>query len=259
MQFPLSGALAMALTRRQFAQNTLSALVTYSLLDMLIARDALAGDARLLAAKWIKDLNELSQDVTGKKVSQIEWQKKVDSLFDNVDLTDTLKFLDFEKLTAKIKYRDQGALSLKAKLPEVDGLPTNLVFGHQVFALTKDRSVVPHGHNNMATAFLILKGSFRGRHYDRLEDDGQFMIIRPTLDRTFHAGEHSTVSDHKDNVHCFPATSEQAFIFNIHITSVDPDIESTGRVYIDPNGDKLSDNRIRAKRVSFGEVHKLYG
>jgi hypothetical protein len=41
--------------------------------------------------------------------------------------------------------------------------------------------------------------------------------------------------------------------------SVDPDIESSGRVYIDPNGDKLSDNRIRAKRVSFGEVHKLYG
>jgi len=111
----------MSLTRRQFAQNTLNSLVTYSLLDMLIARDAFAGDARILAAKWIKDLNELSQDVTGKKVSQIEWQKKVDSLFDNVDLTDTLKFLDFEKLTANIKYRDQGALSLKAKLPRLTG------------------------------------------------------------------------------------------------------------------------------------------
>ena len=249
----------MPVTRRQFAQDTLGALLTYSLLETLIARDAFGHDAKVLAAKWLKDLNELSHDVKGKKIEQIEWQKKVDSLLGHADLADTLKLLDFDKLTANLKFRDQGELSLKAKLPQVEGLPTDLVFGHQVFALTKHRSVVPHGHNNMATAFLILKGDFRGRHYDRLEDDGQFMIIRPTIDRTFTTGEHSTVSDYKDNVHWFTATSERAFIFNIHIMNVDPDIKNTGRVYIDPAGEKLSDNRIRAKRVSAGEVYKLYG
>ena len=249
----------MSLTRRQFGQDTLTALVTYSLLDLLLAKDAFGDEMTLMAAKWMKDLNDLSQDVKGKKFPQVEWQKKVDGLFEHVDLADTLKFLDFDKLTANVKFRDQGELSLKPKLPQVEGLPTNLVFGHQVFALTKDRSVVPHGHNNMATAFLILKGTFRGRHYDRLEDDGQFMIIRPTLDRSFATGEHSTVSDYKDNVHWFTATSDQAFIFNIHIMNVDPDIKNTGRVYIDPNGEKLSDNRIRAKRVTSAEVYKLYG
>lgn len=249
----------MSLSRRQFTQHTLTGLLTYSLLDLLVARDAFGAETKALAARWIKDLNDLSHDVKGKKFSQVEWQKKVDSLFDQVDLTDTLKFLDFDKLTSNIKYRDQGELSLKPKLPAVEGLPTSLVFGHQVFALTKDRSVVPHGHNNMATAFLILKGDFRGRHYDRLEDDGQFMIIRPTLDRSFTAGEHSTVSDYKDNVHWFTATSDQAFIFNIHIMNVDPDVKNTGRVYIDPQGEQLSDNRIRAKRVTSAEVYKLYG
>jgi len=249
----------MPLTRRQFAQDTLASLVTYSLLDLLIARDALGDELKTLAARWLKDLNDLSHDVKGKKFSQVEWQQKVDGLFEHIDLADALKVLDFDKLTANIKFRDEGELSLKPKLPKVDGLPTDLVFGHQVFALTKDRSVVPHGHNNMATAFLILKGTFRGRHYDRLEDDGQFMIIRPTLDRAFTAGEHSTVSDYKDNVHWFTATSDQAFIFNIHINYVDPDKKTSGRVYIDPAGEKLSDNRIRAKRVSAGEVYKLYG
>jgi len=249
----------MTLTRRQFGQQTLGALLTYSLLETLYTRDAFGDEIKRLAAKWIKDLNDLSQDVKGKTLPQVEWQKKVDELLGQVDLTDTLKFLDFDKLTANIKYRDQGELSLKPKLPQVEGLPTDLVFGHQVFALTKDRSVVPHGHNNMATAFLILKGNFRGRHYDRLEDDGQYMIIRPTVDRSFATGEHSTVSDYKDNVHWFTATSDQAFIFNIHIMNVDPEIKNTGRVYIDPNGEKLSDNRIRAKRVTSGEVYKLYG
>ena len=214
---------------------------------------------KVQAAKWLKDVNDWSQDIKGQKLPQVEWQKKVDELLGQADLADTLKFLDFEKLTANLKFKDQGELSLRATLPKVEGLPTSLVFGHQVFALSKDRSVVPHGHNNMATAFLILKGAFRGRHYDRLEDDGQFMIIRPTVDRGFSTGEHSTVSDFKDNIHWFTATSEQAFIFNIHVNGIDPARKDTGRVYLDPNGEKLSDGRIRAKRVTSGEVYKLYG
>ena len=32
------------------------------------------GLAREFAARWIKDLNNLSQDVKGKKFSQVEWQ-----------------------------------------------------------------------------------------------------------------------------------------------------------------------------------------
>jgi hypothetical protein len=247
------------LTRRQFGQQTLGALLTYSLLQTLFARDAFGDELKLLAAKWLKDINDLSNDVKGKQIKQVDWQAKVDELLGKVDLSETLKFLDFEKLTANIKFKDQGELSLRPNLPKVEGLPTSLVFGHQVFALAKDRSVVPHGHNNMATAFLILQGSFRGRHYDRLEDIGEHMIIRPTIDREFKVGEHSTVSDFKDNVHWFTATSERAFIFNIHVMNVDPEKQNTGRVYIDPNGEKLSDNRIKARRVSAGEVYKLYG
>lgn len=249
----------MSLTRRQFAQQSLGGLLTYSLLQTLFVHDAFGAEMKLLAAKWLKDLNDLSQDVKGAKLKQTDWQVKVDELFGQVDLADTLKFIDFEKLTADIKLREEGELSLRAKLPAVEGLPTNLVFGHQVFALGKDRSVVPHGHNNMATAFLILKGNFRGRHFDRLEDDGQHMIIRPTIDRAFAPGEHSTVSDFKDNVHWFTATSERAFIFNIHVMNVDPAKKENGRVYIDPNGEKLSEGRIRARRISAAEVFKLYG
>src|SRR4029079_4159626 len=112
----------------------------------------------------------------------------------------------------------------------------------------------------MATAFLILKGDFRGRHYDRVEQDKTHMVIRPTIDRKFTGGECSTVSDFKDNVHWFQAQSETAFIFNIHVDGIDPNPpEKTGRVYIDPNGEKLSGGLIRAKRIEHDEAHKLYG
>ncbi|HMB08677.1 MAG TPA: hypothetical protein VKP69_33720 [Isosphaeraceae bacterium] len=35
--------------------------------------------------------------------------------------------------------------------------------------MSEGRSVVPHVHDNMATGSLVLKGTLRGRHHDRLE------------------------------------------------------------------------------------------
>jgi hypothetical protein len=250
----------MPLSRRQFTQTTLGSLLTYSLLETLMTRDAFGDEMKILAGKWMKDLNDLSEAVKGQKLKQTDWMTKVDELFAKVDLADALKFIDFEKLTANIKFAETGEKSLRAKFPQVEGLPTNLVFGHQIFALGQGRSVVPHGHNNMATAFLILKGDFQGKHFDRLEDTETHMIIRPTIDRAFKAGEHSTVSDFKDNVHWFKATSESAYIFNIHVMDVDPASKRrTGRVYIDPAGEKLSEGRIKARKIGTDEVLKLYG
>lgn len=245
------------ISRREFQQHTLGSLLTWSLLDTLFSGNAMADEIKLIAAKWLAELNTMSQDLKGKKLAPLEWQTQVEQLFGKVDLPELLKFINFEELTRDVKPKARGELSLRPQLPEVEGLPTELVFGHQVFALNKDRSVVPHGHDNMATAFLILKGDFRGRHYDRLEDDPKHMIIRPTLDKTFEPGMCSTVSDLKDNVHWFQAANDGSFIFNIHVMNVVPG--KTGRVYIDPAGEKLSGDRIKVRKINHAEAARLYG
>jgi hypothetical protein len=244
-------------TRREFHQQAIGSLLTWSLLETLFSGDAFAEEVKTIAAKWLAELDAMSRDLKGQKLDPVQWQKQVERLFAKVDLPELLTFIDFEKLTKNVQPKERGELSLRAKLPEVEGLPTNLVFGHQVFALTKDRSVVPHGHDNMATAFLILKGEFRGRHYDRLEDDREHMIIKPTINEAFGPGTFSTVSDVKDNVHWFQATTDGAYIFNIHVMSVKPG--KTGRVYIDPNGEKLSGERIKARKIDHAEANRLYG
>jgi hypothetical protein len=247
------------LTRRAFNQDLLGSLLTFSLLETLFSGDAFAEEIKPIAAKWLANLDQLGRDVKGRKLKQTEWQQQVEALCAKVDLPELLKFLDFDKLTHDLKFRDQGETSLKPKFPAVEGLPTELVFGNQVFALRQGRSVVPHGHDNMATAFVVLQGDFHGRHYDRLEDDTkETMIIRPTIDRPFKPGEYSTVSDHKDNIHWFTATSKTGFIFNIHVMNLEEGRE-TGRVYVDPNGEKLADGRIRAKRLKALDAIKLYG
>ena len=246
------------ISRRQFQQGTLSSLLTFSLLEHLFGADAFAADVRPITAAWLADLDTLGRDLKGQKLKPTEWQTHVEKLMQRVELPELLKFIDFEKLR-RVEFKDRGETSLRFKFPAVEGLPTKLVFGHQMFALEKGRSVAPHGHNNMATAFLIVRGDFQGRHYDRLEDEkgGETMIIRPTIDRKFGVGEYSTVSDDKDNVHWFTADSDTGFIFNIHVMSVKPG--RTGRVYIDPKGEKLSDGRIRARRIDAQEAYRLYG
>ena len=245
-------------TRRSFGQDTLASLLTFSLLETVFSCDALAAEIKPTAAAWLAKLDSVGRDLKGEKLTQTEWQEQIEELFGQVEPADLLKFIDFEKLTAEIEFRERGERSLKPKFPEVEGLPTKLVFGHQVFALRKGRSVVPHGHDNMATAFLVLKGDFHGRHYDRLEDDGEHMIIRPTIDDEFTVGGCSTISDHKDNVHWFKATSKTGFIFNIHVLNV-VEGRKTGRVYVDPDGEALSGDRIRARRLGASEAYKLYG
>jgi hypothetical protein len=248
------------LDRRAFTREALGSVLTFSLLDALWSRDAFAAEIKPITVAWFNELNQLGRDVKDGKLKQLEWQKQIEALYARVDLPDLLRFIDFDKLSANVDLPEHGARSLRPKFAEIDGVPTSLVFGRQVFAMKPGRSVVPHGHNNMATAFLILKGNFQGRHYDRLQDEADHMIIRSTIDRRFGAGEYSSVSDFKDNVHWFTAQDDVGYIFNIHVMDVNPASgKSTGRVYVDPQGEKLADGTIRARRVNYEEVNRLYG
>ncbi|MBM81060.1 MAG: hypothetical protein CMJ78_10760 [Planctomycetaceae bacterium] len=248
-------------TRREFTKQSLGAVLTYSLLETVAQTDAFADKVKPTAEKWLRGVHELASDVKDRLVSQVLWQKKTEELFAQANLDELLELIDFETLTKNIKLVENGARSLRFRFPQVEGLPKQLVFGKQIFAIKKGRSVVPHGHNNMATAFLILKGKFDGKHYDRLEDVGnEAFIIKPTIDKEFGPGGFSTVSDYKDNIHWFKGIDDLGFIFNIHVLNVTPGSQlPTGRVYVDPDGEKLKGGLIKARKLRYKEAHEMYG
>ena len=245
--------------RREFNQHAIGSLLTFSLLESVLASDAIATEIKPIASRWLAQINSMSKDLKGHKLTQPQWQAKVEELFAQVEVKEFLQFVDFEKLTKTLKFRDKGEKSFRARFPEVEGLPTHLVYGHQMFGLREGQSVVPHGHYNMATAFLVLKGDFAGKHYDRLEEFDDYMIVKPTIDRKFTVGDCSTVSEHKDNVHWFKALSKTGYIFNIHVLNIDPSIKRSGRVYIDPHGEKLAGGRIKAEKLQSAEAVRRYG
>jgi hypothetical protein len=234
--------------------------MTYGLIETVFQRDLLADSVKPVIHKWLIDLNELSRSLKAHSLKDIDFQAKLEELYKKVDLADLCALLDLDRISDTIKFPDRGAASVGIDLSKVEGLPGRIVFGKQIFAVRQGRSVVPHGHDNMCTGFIILRGDFLGRHYDRIEDNKDHYLIKPTIDRQFKPGECSTISDHKDNVHWFKASSPTGFIFNIHVMGYNPDNQNTAaRVYIDPEGEKTAGGMIVAKKITSAQAHKKYG
>ncbi|HZT82866.1 MAG TPA: hypothetical protein VFA26_21725 [Gemmataceae bacterium] len=247
-------------SRRSFNHKLLGSLISFGLIETLWSGDLLADGVRPVVGKWLLEMHQLGQDLKGHKLKDTDFQAKLEDLYQRVDLAELIRTVELDKLERGVKYPERGAASLRVDLSKVEGLPARLVFGRQIFACRKGRSVVPHGHDNMCTGFVVLRGSWVGKHYDRVEDNKDHYLIKPTIDRTFKPGEFSTISDHKDNVHWFRADSDTAFLFNIHVMGYNPENKNpTGRVYVDPQGEKTSGGLIVAKKMTSAECHKKYG
>jgi hypothetical protein len=247
-------------SRRSFNAQMLGSLTAFGLIEMLYRHDLFADTVKPVIDQWIISLHTLGKDLKDQKLKDVDFQKKLEDLYRRVNLADLVKLVELDRLTKNLKYPERGARSLGIDLKKVDGLPKKLVFGKQIFALKKGRSIVPHGHDNMCTGFIILRGQFRGKHYDRVEDHKDHYLIKPTLDLQCKAGDASTISDHKDNVHWFKAESDTGFIFNIHVMGYNKESKKIpARVYVDPQGEKVKGGLILARKMTSADCHKKYG
>jgi hypothetical protein len=247
-------------SRRSFNHQLLGSLLTYGLIETLYQRNLFADGVKPIVHRWMVELHDMSKDLKAHKLKDTDFQTKLEDLYKRVDLSELITLLDLDRLARSVKFPERGAASLGLDLTKVEGLPKQLVFGKQIFAVRKGRSIVPHGHDNMCTGFIILRGDFLGKHYDRVEDNKDHYLIRPTIDRMFKPGECSTISDHKDNVHWFKGDSDTGFVFNIHVMGYNPEnVKTSSRVYVDPEGEKTAGGLIVARKISSAECHKKYG
>jgi hypothetical protein len=247
-------------SRRQFSAQVLGSLVTYGLIETLWSRDLLADEVKPTVGDWLKDLVAMCKDLKGQKLTDLEFQKKMEALYMKVNLKELVTLVKLDDIEKKVKLPDSGASSSGIDFKAIDGLPADVGFGRQIFGCKKGRSIVPHGHLNMCTGFIVLKGEWEGKHFDRIETEKEHFVIKPTIDQKFVAGGVSTISDHKDNIHWFKAVSDVGFIFNVHVVGYDNTIKgNSGRLYLDPDGEKLKGGLIRAKKMTSEECHKKYG
>jgi hypothetical protein len=244
--------------RRDFAVSLLSTVASYSLLEMLFTRQAVAGPVRALTDSWVKELQVMSLDLKSDKITPAQWQSRVKTLFDKVSLPEMLKFVDFERLKRGFVYPERGVNTRLVSFPKLAGLPANLAFHRKLFGMQKNRAIIPHGHRNMVSCHYVLQGALHLRHYDKLEEDQRHMVITPTIDRIARPGSHSSISDEKNNIHWLKAVTDTAFTLDVIV------LDLKGKPYdvdnIDPDGaERLGGDRLRVKKLDVSEALRKYG
>jgi len=238
----------------------LSSVLAFSLVKSLDQVDVLADNVKPVVRKWLIEMEHVTRELRQGKVDPIEWQRQIGSLLSQVDLKDLLSAVDYDRLGKTAVFPEDHESATDVDFSQNQGLPAELSFAPYFYALKKGVAIVPHGHRNMASMHMMLKGEAQGWQYERVFDEAQYLTIKPTIDQVLEVGAVTTISDQKNNIHWFKALSEPVFMFNIGVFGLNPSQRFSGRDYIDPlGGEKLKDGLIRARRIEMKEAYRLYG
>ena len=246
-------------------------MAVLSICEFALVRKAVGAKLSPILIQWLNEVNDLARTLKNDSLSQGEWQKTMDALYNRVPLADLLNFIDFEKCSFNTRFPASGESFSELLFPRVAGVPENTFFYKDIAGFQKGRSIPPHGHNHLVSSFLVVKGELHGRHFDRLNDDGDYLHIRPTIDCQFRRGEFSTVSQTKNNIHWFTASADNSFMIDFGVgglKAAGPTLPlpnqhplKSGRIYLDiDRGDKMPvEAGVRVHRISEKVAYDLYG
>ncbi len=247
--------------RREFTTGMLGSLLTLSFVEAICSNNLIAAPVRVATNKWLAEVEEASHAMKTQHCSQADWQNKIAEIFSRVEQKDLLRAIDFDRLSKKLKLvgTHEGVIETTPK--RLAGMPEELAFSCFIYGMTKRASIPPHCHRNMTSMHMPIGGTLHGWHFDRISDEKDHVITKPTLDKTLAIGEVTTISDEKDNVHWFQAESEVAYTFNIGVYEVNAADKFTGRqFYLDAaHGEKTDGDKLRVRKLSSQEAYRIYG
>jgi len=228
--------------------------ILVSMATLWLARVASATEALRLPVR-LKRLDELSRALAHHEIAQVDWQDGVETLARGIDLAELCKAADLDRVAARLPLLPKGTNA------EVIQLLPGQRFTPKIFAMGKGRAIIPHGHVNMVSHHLVLQGELHGRHWERVRDEDDALILRPTIDKTFKPGDSSSISDRRNNAHWFVATSEKAYTLDCIVDNLDPSRGYRFRIdFIDPDrAQKRPDGTVKARRLELDEALQRYG
>ena len=229
---------------------------TWALLGTLLPRPAFAGKHAPLAQAWLRQLHERCADLRSATLPATDWQDAVEALFGKVSVGDLIAATDFEKLARRLALPDDQANTVDPAFPRVAGV-SDRPYHVRIFGMRQGRAIIPHGHRNMASMHVVLRGEFHLRHFERVRDDKDALVVRPTIDRTAKPGDRSTISDARDNVHWLVATKGPAYTLDIIVASLGG--KDWAMDFVDPASATQDGDALRMPRLDVRAAIARYG
>ncbi|MBP6014615.1 MAG: hypothetical protein KBA31_20470 [Alphaproteobacteria bacterium] len=235
------------------------ALAGAAALNAIHTSGALAATPRALD-RWAQDVADLNRDLAAAKIALTDWQDRIVALDTGVNLGDLRRYLNFDRLTKAMAFPTNLAETADPKFPAtINVAGTERPWFIRFFGMRQGGAIIPHVHNNMVSAHLVIEGQFHARTFDRVKDlpEEKAVLLRPRLDGTIKPGDAITMSDDRDNSHWLIAQEDRSFTFDVGVLNLSKTrayglkANDYNMIFVDPTAAPNGQRLIRAPTLSF--------
>lgn len=250
-----SPTVLLGLSRRGWGQGLMAFLAYAMAAEARAAAPARGGSA----AGWIRRQDEIARALEAGELRPRAWMEQVEALARQVDFQALMAEVRRSQLTPAPAGASNDPAKRFVRFLDQEGRPRRLAYGAALFSFQPGNVITPHGHRHMVSAHLVAEGALRIRNFDRLRDEAGAMVVRPTRDHIARAGQVSTMSSEKDNIHWFVPHGGPAMTFDVVVSGLDLGRPDHLIQAIDPlSARKLADGALAAPIISFEEASRRY-
>jgi hypothetical protein len=226
------------------------------LIATLARTPAWAGGTPAALDAWARALVGANEALRDRVIGVGEWQRQVEALNGNVDVAALTRYLDIDALTRAFAYRSRLADTADPVLPpEIAGDRRQWFI--RVFGMRQGGVVIPHVHNNMVSAHLVISGVFHTRTADRVRDVENAVVMRQTRHEDVGVGGVVSMSDVRDNHHWLLARQDRSMTLDVGVTGLAANWEygheanRYSMIYVDADQPVERDGTVIAPVMSF--------
>ena len=242
-------------------RRLLETSATTLLLGMLTRRASWAAGRPAAMDAWARDLVALKNALETGAIGVEGWQDRVEALNASVPVAEVSRYLDVEAITRDFRYGSFLAETADPLLPsDILGDMGMRGWFLRVFGLRRGGAIIPHVHNNMVSAHLVISGRFRVRTHDRVRDLEDAVVLRPTRDAEFTTGAVLSMSDRRDNQHWLLAGEDRSMTFDVGVVDRPASwayglkANRYNMIFVDPERPQQSDGTVIAPVLSFEQA-----
>lgn len=203
-----------------------------------------------------------------------QFRKALESFYRSIDVDSIRQDIDFPRKAARLDkpggYKTDiasigGATALKSHRFDLwgrrFGLLRHLGVRSDVLILRQGERIPPHGHRRVVSGFYVLEGRVAIRHYNRVGQADNGLLVRKALDTVLGPAGFTTNSEGFHDIHWLQGIADKSFLFRVTVV----DTPSPGakpaptdsRLYIDPTGEPDATGVISAPYISEAEAKQL--
>lgn len=214
---------------------------------------------------WTRALVALNERLAHGEITAVDWQAAIERLDTSVPVSDLVAYLDIDRLVRDFRYPTLLAEVADPKLPErVAAAGRRRAWFVRVFGLRRGGAIIPHVHNRMASAHLVVAGAFHVRTHDRIRDLADAVVLRPSIDRAYARGEALSMSEQRDNQHWLRALRDRSLTFDVGVVDVAPARDFTlpandnHMIFVDAGARPQADGLVVAPVLTFEACARKY-